>query len=136
VEVVLDVHAQGVKKMFLDLVIVTMYLLQKIFIEQYLCWYTHEKPYVPHETMIERMVGSTSSASNVHEVVNDNSNHCRTMVMDVMRINQGHTDQCPIIDEEPNVDATKFFYLLKDSNESLWESDHGLSKVGYDRIVE
>jgi hypothetical protein len=112
VEVVLDVHAQGVKKIFLDLVIVTMYLLQKIFIEQYLCWYTHEKSYVPHETMIERMVGSTSSASNVHEVVNDNSNHCRTMVMDAMRINQDHTDQCPIIDEEPNVDVTKFFFIF------------------------
>ena len=36
------------------------------------------------------MVGSTSSASNVHEAVNDNTNPCRNMVMDAMRMNQGH----------------------------------------------
>jgi hypothetical protein len=36
------------------------------------------------------MVGSTSSASNVHGVVNDNSNPYRNMVMDAMRMNQGN----------------------------------------------
>jgi hypothetical protein len=30
-------------------------------------------------------------------------------VMDVMRMNQGHVDQRPIIDEEPIVDVAKFF---------------------------
>jgi hypothetical protein len=40
--------------------------------------------------MIEKMVGSTFSASNVHEVVDDNNNPYRNMVMDVMRMNQGH----------------------------------------------
>jgi hypothetical protein len=24
------------------------------------------------------------------------------MIMDAMRMNQGHTSQCPIVDEEPN----------------------------------
>ena len=43
------------------------------------------------------------------------------MVMDVMRINQGHINQCPIIDEETNADATRFFDLLKNSNEILWD---------------
>jgi len=56
-----------------------------------------------------KMVGSISSASNVHEVVNDNNNPYRTIVMDAMRMNQGHTDQFPIIDKEPNANATKFF---------------------------
>ena len=40
--------------------------------------------------------------------------------MDTMRMNQGNVSQCPIIEEEPNVDATRFFYLLKDSDEPLW----------------
>jgi hypothetical protein len=47
-----------------------------------MCWYAHGEPFGPHETMVERMVRSTSSASNVHGLVNDNSNSYRTMVMD------------------------------------------------------
>jgi hypothetical protein len=31
------------------------------------------------------------------------------MVIDAMRINQGHAGQCPIIDEEPNANMNKFF---------------------------
>jgi hypothetical protein len=50
--------------------------------EEYLCWYAHGEPFVPHESMVERMVGSTSSASKMHIVVNDNSNPYKTMVMD------------------------------------------------------
>jgi hypothetical protein len=41
------------------------------------------------------------------------------MVMDGMRMNQGYVGQCPIIDEEPNADATKFFDFLKDSDKPL-----------------
>jgi len=100
------------------------------------------------------VVGSTSSASNVHEVANDNTNPYWNMVMDAMRMNQGNVSQCPIIEEEPNADATRFFDLLKDSDEPLWndymnhsklsvvvqvftiKSDHGLSEVGYDKIIE
>jgi hypothetical protein len=76
------------------------------------------------------------------------------MVMDVMSMNQGNASQCPIVEEEPNVDTTKFFYLLKDSDEPLWKgyinhskllvvaqvftikSDYGLSEASYDRIVK
>jgi hypothetical protein len=36
------------------------------------------------------MVESTSSVSNMHRIVNDNSNPYRNMVMDAMRMNQGH----------------------------------------------
>jgi len=71
--------------------------------------------------MLERMVRSTSSASNMHGVVDDNSNPYRTMVMDAMRMNQGHVGQYPIVDEESNVDAARFFNLLKDSDEPLWD---------------
>jgi len=104
---------------FLDPDVVTIHLLHERFMEEYLCWYAHEEPFVPHETMVERMVGSTSSASNVHRVETKNSNSYRTMVMGTMRMNRGHTGQCPIIDEEPNADATRFFDLLKDSDEPL-----------------
>jgi hypothetical protein len=39
------------------------------------------------------MVKLTSSTSNVHGVVNDNSNPYRNMVIDAMKMNQGHVDQ-------------------------------------------
>jgi len=52
-------------------------------------------------------------------VVDDNSNSYRNKVIDAMRMNQGHTSRCPIIDKEPNADGTKFFYPLKDSDEPL-----------------
>jgi len=138
-------------KKFMHPDVVTMHLLTKGFIEDYLCWYAHGELFVPNE--IERVVGSTSSASNVHEVVNDNGNPYRNMVMDAMRMNQGNVSQCPIV-EEPNADAARFFYLLKDSDEPLWDrctnhnklsvvahvftikSDHGLSEASYDKIME
>jgi len=104
--------------------------------------------------MGERVVGSTSSASNVHEVANDNTNPYWNMVVDAMRMNQGNVSQCPIIEEEPIADATRFFDLLKDSDEPLWDGctnhnklsavayvftiklDHGLSEAGYNKIME
>jgi hypothetical protein len=104
--------------------------------------------------MRERVVGSNSSVNNMHKAANDNTNPYRNMVMDAMRMNQGNVSQCPIIEGEPNVDATRFFDLLKDSDEPLWDgctnhskllavaqvftikSDHGLSEAGYDKIIE
>ena len=65
------------------------------------------------------MVGSPSSSSNVHGVINDNSNHYRNMVIDVMGMNQGHASQCLFVDKEPNTDMVMFFDLLKDYNELL-----------------
>jgi hypothetical protein len=141
-------------KKFLHQDVVTMNLLTKGFMEDYLCWYAHGELFVPKKSMIERVVGSISSASNVHEVVNDNSNPYRNMVIEAMRMNQGNVGQCPIVEEEPNADATRFFDLLKDSDEPLWDgymnhsklsavaqvftikSDHGLSEVSYDKIME
>ena len=43
----------------------------KGFMENYLCWYAHGELFVCNKNMGERVVGSTSSASNVHEVAND-----------------------------------------------------------------
>jgi len=63
-----------------------MHLLTKGFMEDYLCWYAHGELFVPDESMEERVVGSTSSASNMHEVGNENSNPYRNMVMDAMRM--------------------------------------------------
>jgi hypothetical protein len=56
--------------------------------EDYLCWYAYRELFVRNESMIERMVGLTSSGNNVHGVVNDNSNPYRNMIMDAMRMNQ------------------------------------------------
>jgi hypothetical protein len=74
--------------------VVTMHLLTKWFIEDYLCWYAHGELFIPNESMVERVVGSTSSISNVHEVVYDNTNPYRNMVMDAMRMNKGNVSQC------------------------------------------
>ena len=69
--------------------------------------------------MVERMIRSTSSSSNVHGVVDDNSNPCKKMVMDAMRMIQGYASEYSSIDEEPNIDAIRFFDLLKGSDEPL-----------------
>jgi hypothetical protein len=37
--------------------------------KKYLCWYAHEEPYIPHDIMVEMIIGSTSSSRNVHGVV-------------------------------------------------------------------
>jgi len=76
------------------------------------------------------------------------------MVIDAMRMSEGNVNECPIVEEEPNADATRFFDLLKDSDEPLWDgctnhsklsivahvftikSDHGLREADYDKIIE
>ena len=119
-ERVLHVHAKGVKiKKFLDLDVLTMHLLQKGFMKKYLCWYAYREPYILHDTIIEMIIESTSNSSNVHGVVDDNSNPYMNMVMDAMKINQCHADQCLMVDEKPNANTTTFFYLLKDFDEPL-----------------
>jgi hypothetical protein len=141
-------------KKYLHPDVVMMHLLHKGFMENYLCWYAYREVYIRNKSMRERVIGSTSSASNAHGVANDNSNPYRNMVTDAMRMNQGNVSQCPIAKEEPNADAARFFNLLKDSDEPLWDgctnhsklsvvtqvftikSDHGLSEAGYDKIIE
>ena len=76
-----------------------MHLLHKGFMENYQCWYAHEEVFVSKSRMGETIVGSTSSASNVHEATNDNTNPYMNMVMDAMKMNQGNVSQCPIVEE-------------------------------------
>ena len=87
--------------------------------EIYLCRYTHGEPYIPHDTMVEKMAELTSIYSSVHGVVDDNSNPHKNIVIDAMRMNQSHAGQFSIIDEEPNVETIKFFDFLKDSDKPL-----------------
>jgi len=74
--------------------------------------------------------------------------------MDAMRMSEGNVMECLIVEEETNADAARFFGLLRDSDEPLWDgctnhsklsvvaqvftikSDHGLSEAGYDKIIE
>jgi hypothetical protein len=87
-EAVLDVHARGVRiKKFIDQDVVMMHLLQKGFMEKYMCWYANKEPYVPHDAMIKRMIESTSNANKVHGVVDDNSNSYRNIIMNAMNLN-------------------------------------------------
>jgi len=141
-------------KKFMHQDVITMHLLTKGFMKDYLYWYAHRELFVPNGSMVERVVGTTCSVSNMHEVGNDNSNPYRNMVMDVMRMNEGNVSECPIVEEEPNADAVRFFDLLKDSNKPLWDgctnhsklsviaqmftikSNHGLSEANYDKIIE
>jgi len=97
--------------------------------KDYLCWYTHGELFVPNESIVETVVGSTSNASNVHEVVNDNNNPYRNMVMNAMKMNEGNVSQCPIVEEEPNADTIRFFDLLKDFDEALWDGCTNHSKL-------
>jgi len=79
--------------------VVMMHLLRKGFMENYRCWYAHGEVFVRKNRMGERVVGSTSSAKNMQEAANDNTNPYRNMVMDAMRMNQGNASQCPIVEE-------------------------------------
>jgi aromatic ring-opening dioxygenase catalytic subunit (LigB family) len=104
--------------------------------------------------MIERMVESTSSSSNMHEDVDDNINRYRSMIMDTIKMNQDYTNICSILDEKQNADAARFFKHLKDYDDLLWvgctnqsklsvivqvftiQSDYGQSEAGYEKITE
>ena len=71
-----------------------MHLIQKGFIEKYLCWFSHREFYVPYETMVKKMVSSTFNSGNLHRVVDDNSNSYKSMVIDAMRMNKGYEGEC------------------------------------------
>jgi len=51
------------------------------------------------------------------------------MVMDAMRMSGGNFSECPIVEEEPNADAIRFFDLLKESDEPLWDGCTNHSKL-------
>ena len=41
--------------------------------------------------------------------------------MGILGINQGYSNESSHVDEEPNVDGTRFLKLLKYFNEPLWD---------------
>ena len=79
--------------------------------KKYMFWYAHRELYAFHDIMVERMVGSTFSYSNVYRIVDDTSNPYRNMVMNAIKMNQIHVGQCPIVYEKSNTGATRFFFL-------------------------
>jgi len=50
-------------------------------------------------------------------------------VIDAMRINHGYLGKSSLINEERNVDATRFFEFLKDFIEPLWNECTNHSKL-------
>jgi len=61
---------------------------------------------------------------NIQQVGPDyynNSNPYKSMLMDAMWMNQDYAGKCSSIDKEPNADIIRFFKLLKDFDESLWD---------------
>jgi len=70
------------------------------------------------------MIDSIFNSSNIHEFADDNSNTYRSMIMDVIRMDHNYSGEGShniLLHEKPNVDATRFFELLKYSNELLWD---------------
>jgi len=59
------------------------------------------------------MIGLISNFSRVHEVVDDNNNPYRNMVMDPKGMNHSYIGQCSIINEEPQANAVRFFLSFK-----------------------
>jgi len=81
--------------------------------------------------MIKRIVGSTSIYSNIHEVVNDDNNRYMSMMMNVMEINHSYLGEGLRVDKELNVDAIRFFQLLKDSNKPWWDGYINKNKLSF-----
>jgi hypothetical protein len=51
------------------------------------------------------------------------------MVIDALRISHGYSRNNLLRDKETNVDAARFFKLLKDFNEMLWDGFTNYSKL-------
>jgi hypothetical protein len=108
--------------------------LKKRFIKKYLHRFAQGKPYVPYETMLKKMVGSTSNFHNIYRFVDNNINHYWSIVMNVMEMDYDYSSEgscniflsegsCNIfLNEEPNVDASRFFKLLKDFDRMVYNS--------------
>jgi hypothetical protein len=58
------------------------------------------------------IIGSISISSKIHEVLDDNNYCYRSMMMDLKRMNHGYSSKGSHVDEEPNVDASRFFEFL------------------------
>ena len=101
VNAVLDVHVRGVKiksfsiQMLLQCIIFYKKVCGKIFM--LVCTW---KTVYSFKIMVERMIWSTSSSNNMYKVVYDNSNYFKSIVIDVIRMNQSDVGECSIVDEK------------------------------------
>jgi len=83
---------------------------------------SHERLYIIYETMLEKIISSISSSIDLYEILDNNSNHYMSMVINEIWINHvysGEDSHSIPLDEEPNEDATRFFELLKGSDKPL-----------------
>ena len=74
------------------------------------------------------MVESTFSSNNVHEVVDDNNNLYRNIIMEAMWMNRGYASECSIKDEEPNSNEASFLKFWKTLT-NLWSTNHSKLSV-------
>ena len=104
------------------------HLLRKGFLPYYKNWTVHGEPY---DTDI--LVGPLSGG--ISRVVNDkgDANPYRNMVLDAMRDDDAYYNDrdwsTVVIEEPPNLEASKFFKLLKAAEEPLWEECTKQSKL-------
>lgn len=74
------------------------------------------KSYVSYKTILEKMGSSTSTSRNIIEIVDNNGNPYRSIVIDLLKMNGDYLDEglhnIIILDEEPNIDVIRFFKLL------------------------
>jgi hypothetical protein len=118
----LNVHVRSVKQKFSLIKCCDNTSSKKKFIEKYLCWFSYEELYVPFKTMLEKIISLISSFIDLYEVVDDNSNHYRSMVINGIWINHVYSglDSHNIpLNEKPNVNTVRFFELLKGSDKPL-----------------
>jgi hypothetical protein len=59
--------------------------------------------------MLERIVGSTSPSRNIYEIVDDNNNCYKSMMINLMRMNYSYSSESLCVYEEPNIDVVRFF---------------------------
>ena len=74
------------------------------------------KSYVSYKTILEKIGSSTSTSRNIIEIVDNNGNPYRSIVIDLLKMNGDYLDEglhnIIILDEEPNIDVIRFFKLL------------------------
>jgi len=58
--------------------------------------------------MLERIVGLTCNSSNIHEVIYDNNNHYRSIVIGAIRMYHNYLSDGSHVDEELDIDASVF----------------------------
>lgn len=72
-------------------------------------WHAYRESYGTYMTMVEKIVGSTFSFSNVHGFIYVNSYCYRSIIIDAIKMHQCDTSKCLITNKEPNESITIFF---------------------------